>query len=580
MSRGSPTFALLEDRAGAFSAKPALIARRDGRWAAMSYAQLFERSNAVAARLVADGAKPADRLALLSESCPEFAVTLLGAWRAGLVVVPLDPKLTLAELRTILLDCSPRILAVSAKQVAQAMKLRDADPATDGWRAEHLLCIQDADCGVDPIQVGSLSAPPPVAERGEQEMALLIYTSGTTGAPKGVMISEGNLVFETSLLADRFGVTAADRLVSVLPLNHLLELTGGLLAVLHAGATVSYSAGLSPQDLSQALREQHATAMIGVPLLFRMMKEGIEKQLRAAGGVKRAFIERLFAIAPSVPSAALRRALFRPLHAKLGGSLRVFVSGGAPLDPEVRTFFDRIGIPTLEGYGLTETSPVVSVNTLRERRPGSVGRPVPGVEIRIAAADAEDSGTRADAGGLAVGEEGEVLVRGPNVMLGYYKRDDATREAIDGRGYFHTGDLGRVDDAGYLYITGRLKNLIVLGGGKKVHPEEVEAVLSKSTLVREVCVLGQESKGKIRSGTEEVWAVVVPAEALLPEFAEDPKAVQARIEQELTTLARELAVHKRPAHFAVRAEELPKTPTRKVKRKLVQAWLADSARSG
>ena len=241
------------------------------------------------------------------------------------------------------------------------------------------------------------------------------------------------------------------------------------------------------------------------------------------------------------------------------------IAGGAPLEPDTARFFDRIGIPLLQGYGLTETSPVIAVNTLQANRIGSVGRPLAGAEVMIAGRNGSS-------------DEGEICTRGPHVMKGYYRHDDLTREAIDADGWFHTGDLGRLDKDGFLYITGRIKNLIVLGGGKKVHPEEVEEALAKAPSVKEICVLGEKATDGLKAGTEEVVAVVVPTEAAAQARVGDPAALQMQIKRELDAAGKDLAPYKRPIRVVLHLNDLPRTATRKVKRADVRMWLSSVAK--
>jgi long-chain acyl-CoA synthetase len=255
----------------------------------------------------------------------------------------------------------------------------------------------------------------------------------------------------------------------------------------------------------------------------------------------------------------VRRLLFNKAHKRFGGRLKNFISGGAPLDADVATFFDRLGIPIYQGYGLTETSPVVSVNTPAANKLNSVGRPMAGVRVRILNEDSKDG-------------EGEIVTAGPHVMKGYYKRPDLTEQVIDREGWFYTGDLGRLDEDGFLFITGRLKNLIVLGSGKKVNPGEVEAVVSGSLLIKEVCVVGRISRNGILQGTEEVCAVVVPSESLVRRL-KDRLNIAEEIRDDVARLTQVLAPYKRPSSIYLRFEDLPKTTMRKIKRVRVLEWL-------
>jgi long-chain acyl-CoA synthetase len=345
-----------------------------------------------------------------------------------------------------------------------------------------------------------------------------------------------------------------DMYLSILPLNHLFELTGGFIGVLHAGGGICYSSSLQPQEITRIMREKKITGMITVPLFLKLLKLGIEKEIRKMSEPRQRMFRLCYRISRWVPSYSLKKLLFYPLQRQLGGRMKGFISGGAPLDLEVGEFFDRIGIPVYQGYGLTETSPVVSVNTPQNNRFGSVGRPLKGVSVEILKKEGE--------------LEGEIVTRGPHIMKGYYRRPDLTAEVIDDLQWFHTGDLGRLDKDGYLYITGRIKNMIVLGGGKKVQPEEVEACLSKSLLFKEICVTGIRTKD-----TEEVTAAIVPSDVLIEEYLDRPGQLETVIKKEVSRFSTDLAHYKRPSKIFVHSGELPKTATRKIKRLIVAQWI-------
>jgi long-chain acyl-CoA synthetase len=466
------------------------------------------------------------------------------------------------ELVSILRDSTPRILLASSRCAPLARRLQSAAPSV-----ARIMVLED----IGTVERRSASSPllSPWRRPHPEAVAAIVYTSGTTGSPKGVMISYASLVFETLTLEDVIAVGPGDSLLSILPLHHLLELTGGFLGVLNRGGTVCYSQSLFPDDILRACVERRIKAMIGVPLFFRALMRGLEREMQAARGTSRFMLRGAWLLAGLVRSRRVRRFLFLPLHRRLGGRLLVFISGGAPLDTDVARFFDRLGLPILEGYGLTEASPVVAVNTLRRRRLGSVGRPLPGVEVRIAGSD-------------GVGD-GEILVRGPNVMTGYYGREDLTREAIDGDGWLHTGDLGILDAEGFLHLTGRLRNLIVLGSGQKVQPEEVEAVLQRSPSLREACVLGVRSHARRGAEGEEVWAVIVPADAGSPAAGarkDGRAAVDTWMEEEVARIASNLAPFKRPVRVVVHKDELPKTASGKLKRAAIRQWVAGAAVPG
>jgi long-chain acyl-CoA synthetase len=327
-----------------------------------------------------------------------------------------------------------------------------------------------------------------------------------------------------------------------LPLCHLYELICGLLVPMSRGACISYPAAetLLPAELAWLMKSRRITSIVGVPLLYRALQRGIDVQLRRASVVARAVVAALGAIATLVPIPAVRRFLHAPVLRAFGGKLHQLYSGGAALDVGVGRRFERMGLRIFEGYGLSETSPVIATNAPRSYRLGSVGRPLPGVEVRIS-------------------NDGEIQTRGPHVMRGYVDRPDLTAAAIDERGWFSTGDLGRIDADGYLYVTGRAKDVIVLGGGKKVYPDEVEQVLAQHAGFAEVCVLGVAA----RHGNEDVCAVVVPA----------PGREELDAEAEIARALASLAAFKRPTRVFVRREPIPRTTTRKAKRAALGAWV-------
>jgi long-chain acyl-CoA synthetase len=534
---------LMQFKSGLYGDRAAFHFYEDRQWKALTYSELSKKVRFLSDYLIEHGLNRGDRIAILSESRPEWVITFFAAIRSGAVVVPLDIKLTQTELVSILTDALPRLLFVSSQLAETVCAIKKQLPFV-----EEIILI---DALLQP------SNEHEGRERDPEETALIVYTSGTTGAPKGVMISFRNLGYQVMNFECVMKITSQDILLSMLPLNHLLELTCGLLGVLYAGGSICYCQSLFPQEIAQIMREKRVTAMITVPLFLKMLKAGIEKEIGRAGRIKRRMFQFALKVSACVRLPFVRRLVFHDIHKTFGGRFRNFISGGAPLDPEIARFFDLLGFPIYQGYGLTETSPVISVNTPRHNRINSVGRPLPGARVRILRRD---------------GGEGEILTAGPHVMKGYYKRSDLTDEVIDDEGWFHTGDLGKLDQDGFLYVTGRIKNLIVLGSGKKVNPEEVEAIISASPMIKEVCVVGRLSGDGILRGTEEVCAVVVPADSMLQQFKESAELLES-IKKEIAGLALELAAYKRPSKVFVRLEAFPQTSTRKIKRAVVLEWL-------
>jgi long-chain acyl-CoA synthetase len=547
---------IITDIAGAFAERPALCSKRGQTWVDISYRELAHRVHRLATSLIIDGLQSGDRLAICAESGPAWGICFFAGMCAGAIVVPVDHQLGENELRAILTDCAPRLLCVSAHLQATARTLQ-AGVST----IERIIVLDESHEDDASASIDQRSAPArlPCRDRSLEEVAVIIYTSGTTGCPKGVMITFANLLFQVRSFERQFKPGSGERFLSILPLHHLFELTCGFLGVLYTGGTICYAASLYPQDIAQCLRQRQITAMLAVPLFLTLLKHSIERQMDRQSWGSRLAYRWAMALASRMPWRGGRRALFLPLHRQFGGKLEMFICGGAPLEATIVQFFDRFGVLVLQGYGLTEASPVISVNTGHANRPGSVGQPLAGTEVRIDADESESAG--------------EILTRGPHVMHGYHHRPELTRDVLDADGWLHTGDLGRLDQDGFLYITGRLKNLIVLGGGKKVQPEEVEVVLGHAVTVREVCVMGRLVRHGLQTGTEEVCAVVVPCATLCQRYAGRPEMVEEAIREECTRLGRELAPYKRPTRIIIHQGELPKTTSRKVQRRVVQQWL-------
>lgn len=556
---------LLERQAARFPDKAALCNGAVGHTEVITYRELHERAERLAAHLVTLGIGPQDKVAILSESRAEWGLCFFASLFTGAAIIPLDVKLSLAELDSIVRDCEPRVLFASSAAAADAVELQYRQRTI-----EHVFVI-DEDDGTAPKEplahINDIkdAGRTPRHRPGPHDVAVIFYTSGTTGRPKGVMLTYDNINSQLESLSHIPDVTKKDRFLSILPLSHAFEMTGGFLYLLSLGATVVYARTVYPQELLKLMRQHRTTALVGVPLFFHVLKTRMESQLLSKSNAAQAWFNATWAVARLVPPAALRRVLFLPVLRNFGGSLRLFISGGAPLDPETGEFFNRLGVDMIEGYGLTETSPVVSVNVPKTNRIGTVGRPLRGVEVRIETSEE--------------GGEGEILTRGRNVMKGYYRDEEATRAVIDADGWFRTGDLGRLEEDGFLKITGRLKNLIVLRSGQKVQPEEVEQVLMKAPSIQEICVCGRQNKNVKDDRAADVCAVVVPDESLFTRFADDPEQVKGRIDAEIAAVATDLSPHKRPKKIFVSSDELPKTTTRKIKRPLVLKWVEDQEKT-
>lgn len=496
----------------------------------LTYEELLESANKLAGYFQEQGIKKGDRIAILSDSGPEWGTAFFASVISGAIAVPLDIKLTYEELNPLLSDASPVIICASSSLAEIADRLKAE------VHSVNEVFIMDKNS-----YTGSSAENPKISEHDPDETMLLVYTSGTTGPPKGVMITFRNILSQFRDFDKIYNLTSRQSLISILPLNHMFEITTGFLAQLYRGSQIAYLHKLYPKTFLKCAQERKITMLVAVPEFLKVLKEAIEKELTKSSKAEKNLFKLCFKMSQYIPVKFLRKFLFFKIHKKLGGKLREFISGGAPLDNEIAEFFTRVGIPVYQGYGLTETGPVVSGNTPGHNRIGSVGKPLPGVQVKISG-------------------QGEIMVKGPNVMKGYYNRPDLTEEAIDKNGWFHTGDLGEFDDGGYLYVTGRLKNVIVLSEGEKIQPEEVEEILSKSSLIKEICVIGWPEKA-----AEKVIAIIVPESEINKET----------IKKEVNKMSKSLTSYKKPQEIILRTEELPKTTTGKVKRRAILEWYSN-----
>ena len=489
-----------------------------------------------------------DKVALLSESTPEWSAAFFSIVIAGGTIVPLDIKLTEYELNSILSDCLPKVLLVSSAYFETGLKLKEQIPSI-----EQLILIDDKGVNKEYESIYTIQSKPRKkwVHRSLNQTALIIYTSGTTGMPKGVQITYKNIITQTESISKCFPLTTNDRLLSILPMNHLFELSVGYLTFLSLGTSIYYSKSLKPKDLFEIIQNRRITFMVVVPAFLKLLKTTLDTKINQFGPIKRFLFELKYKIAPFIPWYRVRRMMFKTVNKNMGGKFKGFISGGAPLDVNIAKFFNTIGIEVFEGYGLSEASPVVSLNTKGHNKLGSVGRPIPGVEARV------DE------------ETGELQVKGPNIMKGYYKRDDLTADVITEDGWLKTGDIARIDEDGFIWITGRIKNMIVLSGGKKVFPEEVEAVMEKSPKFAEICVFGGKRTGGQKDGSEDVVIKIVPTEEMLNSYPNDAD-LEKEIIKEVKEYSKRLSNFKRPTSILVSREPLPRTATKKVKRKEIK----------
>jgi long-chain acyl-CoA synthetase len=531
---------VFSDCAKEFSSEIAVSSFRNNQWECLTYTELERAVARRAKALVLAGFSQGTKIALLSATSTDSIVLLCGALVAGVTITPLDSKATEGEHSEILKRLQPKGLYVSREFLERGLNLaRDLG-------IEKVLLIEDE-------VANYFSADAIVNGAQPSDLAAIFFTSGTLGAPKGVLVSYGSLLFELTSLSGLKENHKQDTIFSILPINHIYGVTAGFLYAFVCGCEYVVAHSLAPEEIGRALRDRRVTQMTAVPLLMSVMRRGISAKIQEQPPLRRRLVSLFLALGPYLPMP-VRRKLFSAIHNRLGGSLARVVCGAAPLDSITERFFRAIGIPIYVGYGLTETGPVVSVNTTRKYQKGSVGQILPGVEVRIQ----RDNSSK---------KVGEIQVRGPNVMAGYFLDAEATKEAISSEGWFRTGDLGFLSGT-YLYIGGRTKSLIVLGSGKKVHPEEVEVLIGNGGQFSENCVLGIP----LPEQGEQVVAVVYPSEEFRKTNSDN---LEKAAEEEVLRICRKLAPYKRPAKVFVSHEPLPKTTSQKVRRNEMKEWVFD-----
>ena len=502
----------------------------------VSFGELYTMATKLSFQLREFGIEKGDKVAIIGKPHPRWAAIFFAVQQLGAICVPIDVGLTAQEVRRILHESEAKLVAVQGDRqevVASNLSLLprlEGGLVYTGEAGDHFL-QWDNFVGEQSLEKNPSSDP--------DETATIMYTSGTTGDAKGVMLTHRNLISNLIDMDKMLDIDKSDKIASILPWHHIYGLTTHLLLPLNFGASILYTHDY--RNLPQILKSNKATFLLGVPKLFNAIYKEITHEINSS------WLGRwLYKINPRLLKWKVKRDF-------AGSQFRFAVSGGAPLDPETAKGFRELGLAILEGYGLTETSPILTMTedpfTTKE---GTVGKPLPSVEIKL-----QDTGD----------EVKEVLVRGPNIMKGYYKNESRTKEVLDEDGWFHTGDSGRLDEDNWLYLNGRKKNVIVLESGKNVYPEEVEWELSRLPFVEEVLVHERE-----RSGRPVVAASIYPDYERLEEEGIEEKE---EVEQVLWDLIKEdcenLARYKRiksKRDLRVMDEPFEKTPTLKVKRYL------------
>ena len=563
-----------------FPNKPAFFSKEDGKYLSQTWAQAWQKVDVLASFFARQSLSVGDRLAILSENRPEWAITDLAAQTLGIATVPIYPSLTASEIQYILEDSGAKMLVVSNKALFDKIPaIQKTLPQLKSILGFDAFLKVHADEVSVPVylysEVEKMTRDPDIAEMNDRvtpdALASIIYTSGTTGQPKGVMLTHDNFIQNALMCKETLKMSQSDSHLSFLPLCHVFERTAGLYLMIYIGASIAYAENMD--TVPQNILEVRPTFLLGVPRFFEKVESRVSEKIKHAGrrrfalfqwasglrrkkrrGEKWSFLDRLLS-----PLAGLL--VYRKFEKGLGGRLRFCVSGGAPLAKEIAEFFYDLGVLIYEGYGLTETSPVMTVNRQNRVRFGSVGLPLSGVQIKIS-------------------EDGEILTKSACVMKGYWKKPLETAEVLK-EGWFYTGDLGRLDADGFLYITGRKKELIVTSGGKKISPRPIEELLEKDPFILR-CVLYGECK-------KFITALLVPKEEEITKYARERKIaftdyadllkdknIHEFMDGRIQEIMKDLASYEKIKYFLLLPDDFTQssgelTPTLKVKREVVLA---------
>ncbi|MFN3430927.1 MAG: AMP-dependent synthetase/ligase [Candidatus Sericytochromatia bacterium] len=571
-------------------AREALRHKQGGQWRAMSYQEFGDRAKGLACGLVELGVAFGDRVALLSENRPEWVIADQGILMTGGATVPIYPTLTGKQSQYIINDCGAKVVIVSNEaQLRKLLEERAGMPAVT-----HFVVMDDFQQPADFNQVfrfdDVLKLGGQCAEKHSEELAnrkaavnadslaSIVYTSGTTGEPKGAMLTHGNFMSNASEVLPIIDIKETDSALSFLPLSHVLERIATY-AIVMAGARVDYAESI--EKLGENMQEVHPTFLVSVPRVFEKIRTRVLDKVANDPPVRQKIFHWALEVGKEMLDArqggqpihfglALKhtladRLVFSKIRERTGGELRFAISGGAPLAKDLGEFFEIVGVRIIEGYGLTETSPVISLNRPNDIRYGTVGQVLPGVEVKL-------------------GSDGELLARGPNIMKGYYNLPEATAQAIDADGWFHTGDIAEVDAGGRIKIVDRKKEIIVMSNGKNVAPQPIENAIKASTYIEQVMTIGDQRNF--------MSALVVPAFDALKAFAAEHRIeyanldellknpqVRALFQKEIDKACEPFAKYERIKKFALLNREFDPaqnelTPTLKVKRRIIAEHFA------
>ena len=547
---------MLKQSGKAYGDRPAYIFKTDkvGEFRTITHKQFRDDINALGTALIKMGLKD-KRIAVISENRYEWELAYLSIVTGTGIVVPLDKALPENEIESLIIRSQVDAIFYSNKYDDVMNKLRakkntnlkyfismDLEENTNGIYSQKVLVEK----GVKLLAEGNRKFLD--AKIYPDNMGIMLFTSGTTAMSKAVMLSHKNIVTNIMDIHERFAMSNKDRLLSFLPLHHVFECTVGFLYPVSIGASICFCEGV--KHIADNLKEFKITAFISVPAVYEVMYRKVMKAVEKKGKLEA--IQKGIKISQALLKVGVdvRKRIFKEIHDNLGGELRITVAGGAALDSETQRGFNNLGINVLQGYGLTESSPVIAAETPKEKRIGAIGKKFPSVEVKIENPDEEGVG--------------ELLAKGPSIMLGYYENEEATKSAIDSEGWLHTGDLAKIDKDGYIYIAGRKKSVIVLNNGKNVYPEELENLLNKVEGIKESFVYEKKDE----DGDVKVCTKIVYDKELIKELydIEGEDNIKDFLWQKVKEVNSLMPKYKYIKEMIITEEELIKTTTLKIKR--------------
>jgi len=547
---------MLKQSGEQYGDRPAYIFKTDkvGEFRTITHKQFRDDINALGTALIKMGLKD-KRIAVISENRYEWELAYLSIVTGTGVVVPLDKALPENEIESLIIRSQVDAIFYSNKYDDVMNKLRakkntnlkyfismDLTENTNGIYSQKALVEK----GMKLLAEGNRKFLD--AKIYPDNMGIMLFTSGTTAMSKAVMLSHKNIVTNIMDIHERFAMSNKDRLLSFLPLHHVFECTVGFLYPISIGASICFCEGV--KHIADNLKEFKITAFISVPAVFEVMYRKVMKTIEKKGKLED--VQKGIKISQALLKVGIdvRKKIFSEIHANLGGQLRLAVAGGAAFDSEIQKGFNNLGIIVLQGYGLTESSPVIAAETPKEKRIGAIGKKFPSVKVKIQNPDEEGIG--------------ELLAKGPSIMLGYYENEEATKSAIDSEGWLHTGDLAKIDKDGYIYIAGRKKSVIVLNNGKNVYPEELENLLNKVEGIKESFVYEKKDE----DGDVKVCTKIVYDKELIKELynIEGEENIKDFLWQKVKEVNNLMPKYKYIREMIITEEELIKTTTLKIKR--------------